>query len=512
MVPRILILDESQHLASSIRDLSRLELDLVHEADVARALDYLEGSCFDLILCEPARRDGRGLELLEQVRRRARRTPLIVVTRRREPGFLADCTSAAEPFRFGFLPLGSAPLGDLLDAGLARARAIREVGIPTATSGEATTGVGEEEPDLERLLLEQVERLHILHRFSLELNQACGLDCIARLAARAAYQLLGGHGVQVQLWDPASREGVVRADMGPEMSSDLHVLKLSTSRGEVGELIVDRRCRTAGPGERAPRSDRELCDDAIERLTLITGPTGVAVANELRERERDEAQQATIMALVQLAESRDNDTGNHIERVARYCELVALSLRSHGPLGYRKAITDSFVQQLVQSAPLHDIGKVGIPDSILLKPGKLSPGEWEIMKTHAEIGERTLDQVLRNTRSPEYLEMGRDIAGGHHERWDGNGYPRGIGGEEIPLPARILALADIYDALTTSRPYKDAWSHSSAVEHLRGLAGNHLDPEVVEAFLRVADKADRIRFELGDGQAAATASASATSA
>ena len=147
---------------------------------------------------------------------------------------------------------------------------------------------------------------------------------------------------------------------------------------------------------------------------------------------------------------------------------------------------------------MHDIGKVGIPDAILLKPGKLSADEWEVMKTHAQIGADCLSSVIDVHRPQSSLQMSLDIAWCHHEKWDGSGYPRGLRGEQIPLSARILALADVYDALTTVRPYKQAWTHQRAISWLSQVGGTHLDPRVVKAFLTRADRADAIRARLAD--------------
>jgi hypothetical protein len=176
----------------------------------------------------------------------------------------------------------------------------------------------------------------------------------------------------------------------------------------------------------------------------------VAVRHELSRRELDRAQHATILALARLAERRDMETGQHLERVSAYSRLVAEGLRTMGR--HLDSITDRFIEDLACSSPLHDIGKVGIPDSILLKPGRLTPEEWLIMKTHAEIGGSTIDGVIREFGSPGYLRMGSEIAWSHHEKWDGSGYPKGLHGDDIPLSARIVAIADVYDALTTLRP------------------------------------------------------------
>jgi putative two-component system response regulator len=234
----------------------------------------------------------------------------------------------------------------------------------------------------------------------------------------------------------------------------------------------------------------------LEALRAIASATAVACFNVLRRVERDEAQQATIVALARLAEQRDNETGKHLERVSQYCRLIAEGLREDGH--FRESITDAWIDDLARSAPLHDIGKVGIPDAILLKPAKLTPEEWTIMKRHTEIGAATLREVIREDREQDFLRMSLEIAWCHHEKWDGSGYPRGLAGDDIPLSARIVAIADVYDALTTVRPYKDAWSHERAVEWIRQGAGTHFDPRAAQSFLARNARADFIRARLAD--------------
>ena len=165
---------------------------------------------------------------------------------------------------------------------------------------------------------------------------------------------------------------------------------------------------------------------------------------------------------------------------------------------YRDVITDQWIHDLERSSPLHDIGKVGIPDSILLKPGRLTPEEWAIMKTHADLGARTIDRVIRHFESSGFLAMGRDIAQNHHEKWDGSGYPRGLKGEHIPLSARILALADVYDALTSVRPYKQAWSHEMALHWIAARAGTHFDPDATSSFVKRGGLVLAIRVAMQD--------------
>ena len=211
------------------------------------------------------------------------------------------------------------------------------------------------------------------------------------------------------------------------------------------------------------------------------------------------AQHATIYALAKLAEQRDNETGRHLERVSEYCRVLAEGLREDGC--YCETITDEWIDVLVRSAPLHDIGKVGIPDAILLKPGKLTPDEWEVMKRHSTIGADTLRSVIGSATHQPFLQMSLEIAWCHHEKWDGSGYPRGLRGVDIPLAARILAMADVYDALTNERPYKRAWSHDEALRWIAQGSGSHFDPRLVDAFTKRVEHVDAIRERLADAPA-----------
>lgn len=194
-----------------------------------------------------------------------------------------------------------------------------------------------------------------------------------------------------------------------------------------------------------------------------------------------EMRDMTIFTLAKLAESRDPETGEHLQRVRNYCRVIASHLQESAK--FRGQVDDEYVGLIYQTSPLHDIGKVAIPDRILLKPGPLTAEEFEIMKTHTVHGAATLDAALKEYPGTSFLEMARDIALGHHEKYDGRGYPRGLAGEEIPLSARIMALADVYDALTSRRVYKEAFSHDKARSIIVEGAGKHFDPAMVEIFL-----------------------------
>ncbi len=199
-------------------------------------------------------------------------------------------------------------------------------------------------------------------------------------------------------------------------------------------------------------------------------------------RQLSQAQQVTILSLAKLTEYRDLETGSHLERIMKYTEILAQELS--GVAGYSSYITDDYILDLVSSCPLHDIGKVGIPDYILHKPGKLTPEEFEVMKNHTIIGGDTIREAEEKLQSRSYLNLGREVAYYHHEKWDGTGYPRGLSRDEIPLSARIVAVADVYDALISKRPYKDAYEHATAADIIKHNGGSHFDPAITDAFRR----------------------------
>jgi putative two-component system response regulator len=204
-----------------------------------------------------------------------------------------------------------------------------------------------------------------------------------------------------------------------------------------------------------------------------------------------ESRGVTIFALAKLAESRDPETGAHLERVRGYCHALAQHLQHSAR--FSGQIDDDYVRLIFETSPLHDIGKVAIPDTVLLKPGRLTAQEFEIMKTHTLHGAKTLSAAMHEFPNAAFLRMAYDIALSHHERFDGSGYPRGLSGEAIPLCGRIVALADVYDALTSKRVYKDDMSHAAAKAIIVSETGKHFDPAVVDVFLELDDEFVAIR-------------------
>lgn len=242
--------------------------------------------------------------------------------------------------------------------------------------------------------------------------------------------------------------------------------------------------------------NQPLVDHELEYLRLISHHAASAIQLILTREARDAARDSIVVALAKLAEHRDDDTGKHLERMTLFCLELARELRDDPE--YARQIDAEFLRNLKRAAPLHDIGKVAIPDAILLKPGKLTDDEMKIMRTHVTVGAETLRSVLTRCQDSAFLKMAEDIAYGHHEWYDGGGYPQGLKGKEIPLVARIAALADVYDALTTKRVYKDAIPHAQAVSIIAGLAGRQFDPKILQAFLRRESQFEKLAADLAD--------------
>lgn len=216
-----------------------------------------------------------------------------------------------------------------------------------------------------------------------------------------------------------------------------------------------------------------------------------------RSRELEYAQDTTILAMASLAETRDNDTGNHLRRTQHYVRALAEHLQRHPH--FARVLTRPNIELIYKSAPLHDIGKVGIPDHILLKPGKLTQEEFEVMKTHTTMGRDAIENAEQQMgRSVPFLTFAKEIAYSHQEKWDGSGYPLGLAGERIPVSGRLMAVADVYDALVSSRPYKAGMTHEQAHAIILKSRGSHFDPDIVDAFLAIHDEFARILEQFKD--------------
>jgi HD-GYP domain-containing protein (c-di-GMP phosphodiesterase class II) len=301
-------------------------------------------------------------------------------------------------------------------------------------------------------------------------------------------------GLGVSVNDPVSahahafrEEYLVHAD---NMADEQDMQVLSATMGSVLVLPVISNRGPVGVFEFASREqgafgqqDIGLCSMAVDQMAYSL--ENIRLVGDL-SRTRD----AVIRGMALLAEIRDADIGGHLSRICEYSRRLALSLQ--GRMGYHE-VTAEFVDALSRSAALHDVGKVGIPDSILLKPGKLTTEEYAVMKSHTTMGANLLQGLMDDFGEYTLITMGSEVARAHHEWWDGTGYPLGLAGRNIPLAARIVAIADVYDALTSRRVYKDAWNRDDAVTALRKKAGTQFDPELVGIFTGDTDALDAVR-------------------
>lgn len=294
-----------------------------------------------------------------------------------------------------------------------------------------------------------------------------GYDTLLAADGRTAYELWLEHRPRILItdWNMPEMDGPtlsskIRADAGDEYTYIIMV----TSREESGDLIE---------GFHAGIDD------------YLTKPVNRAELEvRLRSGERIltlQDKDTVIFSLAKLAETRDPETGLHLERIQSYCRVIAEKLMHHRL--YPDMINRRFVEEIFATSPLHDIGKVGIPDQILLKPGRLDEQEFEIMKTHTLIGCNTLQSSIAKNPRANYLKMSAQIARSHHERWDGKGYPDGLIGDDIPLAARIVSVADVYDALASKRIYKEAFSHEKTRSMISEGKSGQFDPLLVDVFL-----------------------------
>ncbi len=285
----------------------------------------------------------------------------------------------------------------------------------------------------------------------------------------------------VHVPDTASAHEAVALDSSLR---SLLVFPIIAAQGPVGVFVFGNR----EPESFAP-GDIDLSGMLVDQMTYML--ENIRLVRQLRT-SRD----AVIRGMAILAEARDGDIGGHLDRICALSRRLAERLRDRASVPV--SVDDEFVETITRAAALHDIGKVGIPDRILLKPGRLTDDEFVVMRTHSSLGARVLVDLMDTHGAFAMLEMGVAVAIGHHEYWDGNGYPNRVAGDAIPLAARIVALADVYDALTSRRVYKEAWDHDTAVAYMRKQAGQQFDPLLTEIFLDRDAELQEIRARYPD--------------
>jgi len=299
--------------------------------------------------------------------------------------------------------------------------------------------------------------------------------CFVILGVQFRYALPSG--IMILLMFEAAMQVEFGKDLGTFSYWSYHVVTLFILAAAIGwwrEFLLRKDFST----QTTLKAAKDFLKDRNELLEIEV---------EKRTRKTQDTKDATIVILASLVETRDNETGNHIRRTQHYVRALARQLQSHPAFaGY---LVEHQIDILFKSAPLHDIGKVGIPDSILLKPGKLDPEEFEIMKTHTTLGHSAIENAEKQLgMTVEFLACAKEIALNHQEKWDGSGYPRKLAGDTIPISARLMAVADVYDALTSRRVYKDAMRHDQAIAIILEGRSSHFDPDIVDAFAQITDQ------------------------
>lgn len=290
---------------------------------------------------------------------------------------------------------------------------------------------------------------------------------------------------------PPGINGVEAASQIRKIDSEIEIVIVTA----FSDVSRQEMLRLIGPSDKLLYLRKPFDGDEIKQLALaLTERWNQDKLAKKMTGEEKRAHTETIRAVAQLAEFRDIDPEGHLTRVAEYSVLIACELRKRKEPKWSNYITDQYVEDLGRSSLLHDIGKAGIADTILLKPGRLTDEEFEQIKTHSTIGGQALTEAEKEVEAQSFLTMAKEVAYYHHERFDGTGYPKGLKGEEIPLSARIVALADVYDAITSDRPYRKAFSHEKAVTIItKDLGESYFDPVILEIFVKNEAKFQNIR-------------------
>ncbi len=305
-----------------------------------------------------------------------------------------------------------------------------------------------------------------------------------------AWLCKGVHRLVISDWDMPGMDGLSLCRKVRALSSTYIYFILVTSHNKPADIVMG------------------MSTGADDFISKPFNPAELLVRVRAGERVLSlESRDIAIFAMAKLTESRDQETGQHLERVRSFAQLLARRMMEWPK--FRGVIDDKTVRLIYETSPLHDIGKVGIPDHILRKPGKLTEAEMAIMRTHTTLGKETLDSALQKYPDAEFLRFARDIVACHHERWDGAGYPNRLAGESIPLCARIVSVADVYDALTSDRVYRRAMSPDEARQIIIDGSGSQFDPDVVAAFVELTAEFEEIHSSLGNSSVPAGTSAAA---
>ncbi len=512
----ILVVDPDETIRSRCRDLLEREGHNVREAaDGARALSAMHREPADVVVIEWTTPDIDGLECTRRLKAdpTTRDTAVMVVAAACE-----ESAAVVEALDAGADHFMSKPFD--ADEFVRRVRAMVEVqlGRKALLNSNAVRA-------------EQARAFELLLEYSREIASAETLDAVLDTTIAVTAQLTCSRRISIMLPDDDGKHLTIARAIG--MSEEtMRSVRLPVGDGTAGKAFQQGETVVCNePNAQAMRKDRyessvfvsaplvqahEKTEEHIVGVLNITGRNvgesfaplelecidmicniaASAIDNMTTRQARNQARDSVVFALAKLAENRDNDTGRHLERVTRFAVMLAEDLGRTAR--FRDEIDGEFLRNLERAVPLHDIGKVAIPDNILFKPGKLTPEETAVMRTHVAVGTATINSVLDRVPGVRFLKMAADVTSGHHEWYNGDGYPARLAGDAIPLSARIVALADVYDALTTCRPYKSAFSHEKAMAIILDLSAKQFDPTVIDAFLRNEKQFEQLAASLAD--------------
>lgn len=520
---KILFVDDEALLLEGLKRQFRREFTIEVALGGEAALALLaESEPFAIVVSDYNMPAMDGITFLNQVYERYPQTVLMMLTGRAELDIAVNALHHAHISRFLNKPCPKEVLVETLNDGLEQYRLRMSEQILQFRLQETNQKLNLLNNHLEELVEQKTQALRLQYHCVANMTQLNSSGEIVNALIDSVAELTGATAISV--WLSPQQDGHFSCQYPPGLQANTFSMSALTS-GIVYKSLREKQVWQGGDTELSEfdkslfagqaffaipltgnhgvlgllnlAADKAtLADHVIDALVGIADATATALQSQWHREAFTEAQDAIITALAKLSEYRDPETGAHLLRLKKYCGLVCGFLAETEK--YRGLIDPVFTQDLVRSSPLHDIGKVGIPDAILKKPGKLNTEEFEIMKTHAQIGGDTLRAVYEQYPSQSFIKCGMDIAYGHHEKWNGQGYPRGLAGDAIPLAARILALVDVYDALTSRRVYKAPFARAQAASIIAEGSGNHFDPDVVSAFLANEDEFYQIAEQFAD--------------
>ncbi|TAN69770.1 MAG: response regulator [Methylobacter sp.] len=508
---KILFVDDEVLLLEGVKRQLRRELDItVAESGEAALAILTSDGPFAVVVSDYNMPGMDGIAFLNVVYQRHPHTVLVMLTGRAELDVAVNALHNAHISRFLNKPCAKEILLETLTDGLEQYRLRMSEQLLQAQLQQANQQLNQLNNQLEALVAQKTRALQLQYCYVANMTQMSNSQAIINALINAVSELTNLHDITLWLSPQLDGQFTCHYPPGTELTAfnakscpdgvvaktltDKHIWQHS-ALAEPTLNAFDKSLFRGQPFMSVPLQSKQgvlgllnlagdnakLGIDTLEALTGMADVTATALQSHWHREAFDDAQDAIITALAKLSEYRDPETGAHLLRLKKHCALICQFLAKTDK--YRDIITPEFTEDLVRSSPLHDIGKVGIPDAILKKPGRLTPDEFEIMKTHTRIGGDTLRMVYDQYPSQSFIKCGMDVAYCHHEKWNGSGYPCGLQGESIPLVARILALVDVYDALTCRRIYKLPFPREQAKSLIAEGNGTHFDPDIVAAFL-----------------------------